>query len=67
MAAPIPFDAPVTMATLPFKLFIFASIRIEAAFARIAAAHSSGIPALRRPSYVRSFNSTRGGSPPCAE
>ena len=29
--------------------------------------HSSGIPALRRPSYTRSFASTRGGSPPCAE
>jgi hypothetical protein len=26
----------------------------------------SGIPALRRPSYPRSFDSTRGGSPPCA-
>jgi hypothetical protein len=30
-------------------------------------AHCSGIPALRRPSYARSFASTRGGSPPCAE
>ena len=30
-------------------------------------AHSSGIPALRRPSYTRSFASTRAGSPPCAE
>jgi hypothetical protein len=29
--------------------------------------HSSGIPALRRPSYARSFNSTRAGLPPCAE
>src|SRR5271154_3362695 len=29
--------------------------------------HSSGIPALRRPSYARSFASTRGGSPPCAD
>src|SRR5271156_1258433 len=33
--------------------------RIEAAFARIGTAHSSGIPALRRPSYTRSFDSTR--------
>ena len=40
--------------------------RIEAAFARIATAHSSGIPALRRPSYVRSFTSTKRGSPPCS-
>ena len=48
----------IASATLP---------RIEAAFARVAAAHSSGIPALRRPSYIRSFISTRGGSPPCAE
>jgi dienelactone hydrolase len=42
--------------------------RIEAAFTRIASAiHASGIPALRRPSYVRSFVSRRGGPPPCAE
>jgi hypothetical protein len=34
---------------------------------RFGFAHCSGIPALRRPSYVRSFASTRDGSPPCAE
>ena len=30
-------------------------------------AHDSGIPALRKPSYIRSFASTRAGPPPCAE
>ncbi len=39
--------------------------RIEAAFAQIATAHSSGIPALRRPSYDRSLISTKRGSAPC--
>jgi hypothetical protein len=39
--------------------------RIEAALAQIATAHSSGIPALRRPSYDRSLISTKRGSPPC--
>jgi hypothetical protein len=32
--------------------------RIEAAFARIMSAHSSGIPPLRRPSYILSLLST---------
>ena len=43
-------------------------LRIEGRLSpEFATAHSSGIPALRRPSYVRSFVSRRGGSPPCAE
>jgi hypothetical protein len=36
--------------------------RVEAAFARTRTAHSSGIPALRRPSYNRSFISPKPGS-----
>jgi hypothetical protein len=40
-----------------------AAHRGRLAFARIATAHSSGIPALRRPSFIRSFISTKRVSP----
>ncbi len=38
--------------------------RIEAASPEPRNAHPSGIPALRRPSYIRSCASTKRGSPP---